>query len=127
MNSDVVCGGSVAAGFGANGFQDEPPLGVTGFLATLPRNGLPLSTGFGAGVKTCFVFDHIVAGAEPILLSIEGWAGGGEGGRIGLPLSCGTVVPKLELEFGFFGGGGGSCFAANGFKLLHVHPSPRAV
>jgi hypothetical protein len=50
MNSDVVCGGSAAAGFEANGFHDEPLLVGTGFLATLPRNGLPLSTGFGAGV-----------------------------------------------------------------------------
>jgi hypothetical protein len=106
MNSDVVCGGSAAAGFEANGFQEEPLLGVAGLFTLLPKKGLLLSTGFGAGVKTCFVFDHIAPGAEPILLSIEGWAGGSEGGRIGLPLSCGTLVPKLELEFGFLGGGG---------------------
>jgi hypothetical protein len=72
MNSDVVCGGSAAAGFEAKGFQDEPLLAGAGLLTPLPRNGLPVSSGFGAGVKTCFVLDHIVAGAEPILLSIEG-------------------------------------------------------
>jgi hypothetical protein len=125
MNWDVVCGGSVVACLEANGFNDEPePVPGTAFLGCEPSaNLLPeLGAGFDDGERACFVFDHIVAGAEPILLSIDGWAGVAAGGWIGLPLSRGTLD---EFAFGFFGGLAGAFFKANGFRLLHVHPSAR--
>jgi hypothetical protein len=82
-----------------------------------------LDAGFDDGENACFVFDHIVEGAEPTLLNIDGCAGAADGGWIGLPLSCGTLD---ELELGFLGGLATSFFDANGFKLLHDHPSARA-
>jgi hypothetical protein len=125
MNSEVVCGGSAAGVFGANGFHDVlEPVAAVGFFGCAPKVILLLGTGFGAGLKTCFVFDHMLAGAEPILLNIEGSAGAADGGWIGLPLSCGTLD---ELEFGFFCWLGASFFAANGFRLLQDQPSARAV
>jgi hypothetical protein len=124
MNSDVVRGwAAVGWGFDANGFHDEPLVELGGVLFNVPVNGLLFVAGLGAGVKTCFVFDHMVDGAEAILLIIDGC--GGAAGRIGLPLSCGTLLPKLGLALDFFGGGaGGSFFDANGF---HDQPSPRTV
>jgi hypothetical protein len=129
MNSDAVFGGAGAAGFGfdANGFHDELLVVLGGVLFNVPVNGLLFAAGFGAGVKACLVLDHIVDGAEVILLIIDGSGGGGAAGRIDLPLSCGTLLPKLGLlALAFFGGAGGSFFDPNGFKLLHDHPSPRA-
>jgi hypothetical protein len=116
----------VAAGFDAKGFHDEPLVVAGGVLFTVPVNGLLFGAGFGAGVKACLVLDHMAPGAEVILLIIEGCWGGGDGGRIGLLLSCGTLLPKLGVVLGFFGGAGGSFFDPKGFKLLHDHPSARA-
>ena len=126
MNSDVVCG-CVAAGcgFDANGFQELLVAGC-GALLSVPVNGLLFAAGFGAGVNACFVLDHIVDGAEAILLIIDGWGGGGAAGRIDRPLSCGTLLPKFGAVLGFLGGAGASFFDPNGFKLLHDQPSPRA-
>jgi hypothetical protein len=126
MNSEVVFG-CVAAGcgFDAKGFHDEPVVVLGGGLFKVPVNGLLFVAGFGAGVKACLVFDHIVDGAEAILFIIDG-GGGAAAGRIGLPLSCGTLLPKFGAALAFFGGGGGACFDANGFKLLQDQPSPRA-
>jgi hypothetical protein len=115
MNSEVVCGGSAAGAFEANGFHDVLELaGGFGFFGCDPKVSVLLGSGFGAGVKTCFVFDHMLAGAEPILLNIDGSGGAADGGWIGLPLSCGTLD---ELAFGFFGGLDGA-FLANGLRLL---------
>jgi hypothetical protein len=82
MNSDAVWGGSAGAGFAANGFHDDPLVLVVlaGFFVWLPKKDWLLAAGFDEGVKTCFVFDHMLDGAEPILLSIDGCAGGGAGG-----------------------------------------------
>jgi len=100
MNSEVVCGGSAAGVFEANGFHDVPePVAAIDFFGCAPKFILLLGAGFGDGAKTCFVFDHMLPGAEPILLSIEGSAGAADGGWIGRPLSCGTLD---ELAFGFF-------------------------
>jgi hypothetical protein len=124
MNSEVVCGGSAAGVFDANGFHDVlEPVGGVGFFGCAPKVSLLLGTGFGVGVKTCFVFDHMLAGAEPILLNIDGSAGAADGGWIGLPLSCGTLD---ELALGFFCWVGASFFAANGLRLLKDQPSALA-
>ncbi len=125
MNSEVVFGCvGAGCGFDAKGFHDELLVVVGGVLFKVPVNGLLFVAGFGAGVNACFVFDHIVDGAEAILLIIDG--GGGAAGRIALPLSCGTLLPKFGAALAFFGGGGGAGFDANGFKLLQDQPSPRA-
>ena len=79
------------------------PVGGVGFFGCAPNVSLLLGAGFGAGEKTCFVFDHMLAGAEPILLNIEGSAGAADDGWIGLPLSCGTlkIAYDLALLFSF--------------------------
>jgi hypothetical protein len=83
MNSDVVCGGSVAVVFDVNGFHDDPlPVVVAVFLGWAPSPSLlfVLGAGFDDGENTCFVFDHIAEGAEPTLLNIDGCAGAADGG-----------------------------------------------
>ena len=67
----------------------------------------------------CFVPDHMCPGAALIRLHSEGPAGV-DAGRIGLPLSIGTLVLMLEFAYGFSGG-----FEASFFRRERIQAAPR--